>query len=93
MLPLAVVLLAVAAAAYPRRIADPLKLRPAPHAALRSAAFDDSDEALERRMAQEVFDELRGGLAEVPVEAFKRWEDVADLIGETALRASRDCNS
>ena len=80
MLPLAVLLLA-AAAAYPGRLAAPVR-RLAPSAALRSAALDDSDEALERRMALEVFDELRGGLAEMPVEDFKRWEDVADLIGE-----------
>ena len=83
------VLLLAAVAAYPRRFVVPLKLRGVTSAAPKSALLDDSDEALERRMAQEVFDELRGSLQEVPVDAFKRWEDVADLIGETAHKYAR----
>lgn len=68
--------------------ADSLRPPPPPAASLwpglRLSGLDDSDESLERRMALEVFDELRGESAELPLEAFKRWEDVADLIGESS---------
>lgn len=40
----------------------------------------NSDNELEKKMARELYDELRAGQLGLPIEAFLKWEDIEDVL-------------
>lgn len=51
-----------------------------------ATSYDDADDAaLELKMAREQYDDLRGTSPKLTVQAFKQWEDIADMVSFDVL--------